>query len=369
MERKGCKVVTSYRIDLASLATVPGLGTVILSDFMDTIGVLGDADLVFDEILNQEGTLEFSLPTDHSLVTTDNFAVGKRELHVYRDNVLTWGGKLWTADVDKDEVRFIGKSWEHDFSKRIQAADYAVQATDQHDIARAIVDATQATKTLGLTHYDTDDSGVTRTFVVCVEERRTVRSVFDELSSAKNGFDWHITPDKKLRLESPRRGDATTAVFSDNNMMTFRYEVDGDGLLTAVGILGPKDPECAIPSLYVAGGIDADYHLLEGTADDADVLDDDQREQTAEELLRINKLPRFQPDVSIETALQDVLTAESIGYTDVNVGDTVTVEVTYGAAGGFGYFNQVFRVVSKRTHAQAPGLETVTYGLDQTVGG
>jgi hypothetical protein len=358
--------MTTYRLDLAQLGS-SGLGTVILADFLDTIGVLGDADLVFNEVLNQDGSLEFSLPIDHNLVTTDNFAVGRRELHLYRNDVLVWGGKLWTADVQGWEVRFIGYGWEHDLGKRVIGADYAVTDTDQFDIVRALVDATQVTSSLGLTHYNLADSTITRKFVVCVEQRRTVRDAINELSAAQNGFDYAVTADKKLRMWYPRRGDATTVVFGDSNMATFRYEVDGDGVLTAVGILGP-DEECGTPSLYVAGGVDVDYGLIEGTADDGDILDDDLREQTAEELLRINTLPRFQPDVSIETALQEVLTAESVGFNDVRVGDTITVETTRGAAGGFGYLNMVFRVVSRRVHVKAPGFETITYGLDQTVG-
>lgn len=358
-----------YRLALAERG-----GNVILDDVLSRTGVPRNARLVFRDELNGAGSIEFSLPTDHTDVTQDNFEIGNRELYLYRNGSLVWGGKLWVADVRGWEVRLIGYGFWHDLTRRIHGFDgndYAVQNRDMYDIVWDLVDTTQSRTDgdLGIIR-DFATSGRTRKLVICVEERKTIAAAIEDLAAAKNGFDFAIGPDKKMKLWTPRRGTATTVMFTEQNMSDFRFQKDAADIATEVGILGP-DEECASPSLYVAvdATARAKYGLLEGTADADDILDDDQREQVAEEELRLRRSPRWQPDLQIQTPLQEAIPAGSIGFNDISIGDTVAVSVERGPTGGFGRMTQTFRVVSRTVEVRRIGFEVITYGVDATVGG
>jgi len=324
-----------YKLDLAELSFAPGLGEVIIADVLNEIGTFQDAKLEFGFDLNGEGFLNFSLPIDHPSVTKDNFKTGAREIHLYRDDVLTWGGKLWKTEFRDWEVRFLCYGWLHDLNeKRIigsDGSDYVVTARDQSLIVKDLIDATQAMPNgdLGLITSGITASGVERKLVVCVEERAYIGDAISDLAAAKNGFDIEITPGKTVNIYSPRKGAATTIAFTGDNMTTFGLDEDASEIVNSVGILGPE-AECALPSLYVAEDPAAKivYGLMEGTLEDIWTKKaDDQtwREQIAEEKIRIDSLPRFQPTVAWQTDLQDT-TVDNIEFTELNIGDVVTVE-------------------------------------------
>ena len=242
---------------------------------------------------------------------------------------------------------------------------------EQLTIARNLVDLTQALTDggLGITHYDEfATSGITRTAFICVEERKTVADSFDELCAADDGFDFVVSPAKVLRLYYPRRGVSTTVTFSgDENMSDFSYQVDATELTTQVAAVGPQE-DCGIPFLYVATDAAArtTYGLLQSHVEGGDIKDTDQLEAMADEQLRISTTPRFQPDVVVSTDLQEAV-LNGVAFEDYEIGDAVTLETTRGAAGGFGYFNQTFRVTSRDVTVRRPGIEDVTLKLDSVV--
>lgn len=366
-----------YRLNLAELSFSNGLGEIIIEDVLNEIGTFQDANLEFGFDLNEEGFLNFSLPIDHPLVTRDNFKNGAREIHLYRNDVLTWGGKLWKTEFRDWEVRFLCYGWLHDLNeKRIVGSngiDYVTLLRDQSLIVKDLIDATQAMPNghLGLITSGITATGVERKLVVCVEERAYVGDVINDLMAAKNGFDIEIAPDKTVNIYSPRKGVATNIAFTGENMTTFGLDEDATEIVNSAGILGPE-ADCAMPSLFVTEDSVSKnvYGLMEGTLDDIWTKKaDDQswREQIAEEKIRIDSAPRFQPSVSWMTELQDT-TIDNVEFTELHVGDVVTVESDRGAPGGFGYFNQAFRIIGIDVAASTPGIEAVTVKLDQTVG-
>jgi hypothetical protein len=370
--------VIDYRIDLADRSSA-GLGTVILADVLNVTGVFDSADPVWTEELNGWGSLEFTLPIDHAQVTTDNFALGEREIHLYRNDVLVFGGKLWVADVAGWEVRFIAYGWWFDMGRRPIEADYVSSADggltyfDQADIVRQLVDNAQALSegNLGITHFNTTDHGVTRKLVVCVEEQATVADVVADLAAAKNGFDYWVSPTKELHLDYPERGTATAVAFSDENLGDFSHQRDATEVLSLVNAVGVDD-ECAVPLMYQASDATAltKFGRLAGPVELPDtrkVIDQPFLEKIAEEELLNRKDIRFQPNVMIETPLQEVLTTQAIGFDDLSVGDVCAVDIHRGPIGGFGRFQQDFRVVRRTVSIQRPGIERIEFGLDRVV--
>jgi len=354
------------------------MGAEIISDVYDLTGDINDSGLTYTEELNTVGSLEFTLPLDHSIVTTDNFDVGRREVYLYRNDGTgeqrVFGGRLWTVDVDGWEGRFICYDFLHDLERRIIHDDYAQTSRDMYDIVWDLISATQARTNggLGLTR-DFTTLGKSRKFVVCMEERRTILDALTELASSKASFDFRVAPDKKVQLYADHRGTESVVTFNDANMGRFRHQRDATNMETVVAAIGPKE-DCDIPSLYESTSSNtATYGVLDGTIDDEDIEDDNVREDTADEQLRLNEVPRLQPDVTLETPLQERLVQVGSGYdiqfNDVGVGDVVgvsTVSVT-GDVGGFRDFNGSFRVLKKTVSVQKMGIERVDFGLDQVI--
>lgn len=364
-----------YRVDLAARGT-SGLGAVIIEDVLGTVGVLEVAPrLMFTDVLNTWGVCEFTLPIDHASVTRANFALANREVHVYRNSVFVWGGKLLHAGVDEWGVRFRAHSWYWDLAaKREVEDDYASQPVgtkDQFDIVRELVDLTQAEVGggLGITHFDLLDSGVARRLIVCAEERRKVGDVIEELAGATTGFDFNISPAKVLRLYYPRRG-VTVPVVTLNaatNVSDFSYDEDATDLNTQMAGVGGQE-DCTVPTIYVTtdAGALATYGLLQDHINPEDRKDDTWLEASTDEALRISKVTRLQPRVALPTDLQEVV-VDGVAYGAVEVGDEVTMQASRGAVGGFGRFNQDFRVLSRTVEVARPGIEKITFGLDQVI--
>jgi hypothetical protein len=371
-----------YRLALAARSG-SGLGTPIsgLSDVFSAVGVpRDDSALRYTKGINGYGTLEFALPTDHALVTQANFDCGNRELHLYRDEVLVWGGKLWMADVDWPWVRFLGYSWYYDLTRRDVELDYSSTPTapfDQFKIVHQLLMLSQGVMTawntsvpvsdrnLGITEYadySTTASGRTRALTVCVEERRKISDVIEEMVNARNGFDFEISPAKVLRLYSPRKGSVLGVTFDTaDNISDFSYGIDATEVATQVIGVGEVD-DCAAASVYITTDATAvtKYGLLHETVSPDDASDNvDLVEKTADEYLHAHKSAPIQPSAQYATALQDLATAP-IGYTSYDIGDWVTVSATRGPAGGFGQVSAEFRIVGKEVTVGSSGVETIT---------
>ena len=105
---------------------------------------------------------------------------------------------------------------------------------------------------------------------------------------------------------------------------------------------------------------------LDASTDVEDVKnEDDLMEQTAEEYLDASKAPIFQPHVTYNGPLMCVPTVTGVGYADYELGDVVTVAASRGAAGGFGYFTQDFRVIGRKVMVDRAMNEEVELTLDQ----
>jgi hypothetical protein len=278
-------VSSTHRLDLAPRSSGapsadPGLGAVIVSDVLGKIAKPADVRTQITEELNTDGELTFTLSIDHPLVTTDNFAVGKRELHWYRNGDLRWGGKLWRAEVDGRLVRFIGYGWFYDLRGR-EITDTYEQVRDQFLVVQDLIDYTQdqAHGNLGLDMYDRGgESGVIREVAWCDTERKVVADAITDLGQAEDGFDLAMTADKKLRLWSPRRGVATTVTYDgDTNTARIAYQRDATEVANELAMIGPTSQhnDCAVPAIYVTSDLDSqsddEYGLRQHTEERSEI--------------------------------------------------------------------------------------------------
>jgi hypothetical protein len=363
-----------YNLRLATRSTT-GLGSTVIDNVLGTVGVQPAAvGLRWSEVLNDAGALEFSLPIDHALVTKSNFAVGQREIHLFRNGTLVWGGKLWTADVQGWWVRFVARSWYWDLTRREVRTDYSTtqyanHKRDQFDIVRDLVGGpgltggTQAETDggLGITFWsNAQNSGTERRVVICTEEKRKVSDAIEDLASAKDGLDFAVLPDKTFQLWSPQRGSTPGLTFDGSSGITdFGYQDDASDLNTEVSAVGSKQ-DCAEPFVQTVHDDAARtiYGLLQDSVDVQHFDDDAHALAVAQEALDESKAPRLQPRFAVPLALAGpTLTA-------YNIGDTITVTTARGPSDGFGNFSAAFRVLGRDVSVSAPGYEVVVLTVD-----
>ena len=355
----------TYRLAIANRGT-SGLGTPIISDVFGTVGSNLDnpSPLSFTETLNEAGTIEFEVPADHASVTVATFSPGK-EIHLYRDNgggeTLFWGGHLWIADMQWPWIRFIGYGWFYDLTRRAACnrRDRLVyNDVDQFDIVRDLVDKSMADDPMGITHFDTADSGVTKDLEICEEERKMVGDAITDFTAEDDGLDFNISAGKVMRLYYPRRGTSQAITFNAATTASeLSYQLDGTTINTQVAAVGEDECGPYVEYFEDQNAINA-YGLLN------DHVEDGTRKRKrvrgkARELLRSTKQPRYQPDVA---SLTDIVGAPDLSA--YNVGDVVTVTSSQGPANGFGNFSGQFRIVERKVSVQNPGVESVSISVD-----
>lgn len=366
----------TYRLVLANLGT-SGLGTPIVSgghtldDVMTLIGIApGVADPVrWTKNINAPGAIEFSLPADDALVTMANFAEGKREVHLYRNDgsgeVLWAAGRLWTSDMQDWGVRFAAEGFYSTLRRREFTDDEQWIDVEQHDIAWNAIAYTQAKANgnLGITRHDSVPTGFPRTLLVCAEERRSPADIIEEMAAFDDGFDFDVGPDKVFRIWSPRRGGVSAAVFRTTEVETLTFQRDALSVSSSVSGLG-KVEQCEPVFQDVVSDATAlsGFGLLQSTVSRPDFNEEndhglDMLQSLMREELRTHKTPRFQVTVTYypEVAGPQV--------DDYEVGDTAR----FISSRGFATFDQYFRIVSIECSVGVMNREHVTVTADSVI--
>lgn len=359
----------TYRLAIANLGT-SGLGTVVtgLSDVFATVGVSrGGAPLRWTKVLNAPGSLEFTIPLDHSAVTQSNFAVGQREVHLYRrgDDLgdteqLVWGGYLTSADVSGWAVRFAAQGWFSRLRKRMVTSDLIYENTSDLTIAWNLISHAQAATNggMGITQGAASGSGATRTMVYCLEEEVVIADAIEELASAEDGFDFEITPAKAWKTYSPRRAASSGITLNaGTNVSDLSFSLDAEDLITQARIV-PDSDGCVAPTPITASAGASTYGLLQTRVDRGENSASGFLQQLANEELRINGQPRFKASVQVDGELS------SLGADDFNVGDTLTLVASRGT---FANINRSCRVVGVSIDVKRYGREIINLELDGKV--
>lgn len=348
----------TYRLQLATRST-SGMGTPILEDVLTTTGLPdGDAGIQWTKILNAPGAIEFSLPLDHPAVTPSNFAVGNREIHLFRDDALVAAGNLMGADVNGWAVRFTAQGFYGRLRRRIVVSDLLFSNADQLDIAWGLIAHTQAQTNggLGITRGSASSSGIARTAVYCIENDVSVSSAIEELASADDGFDFEVTPEKVWRTWTPRRAEATGIVLSAATDITdFSYSLDAEDLVTEARSVIDADDDCNLPVVLTATGGAATYGLLHTSVDTGDNIDPAFIQAKVDEEYRINAAPRFNADAVLDSAIS------AYGVDALDIGDTLSIQAVRGA---FVSISRTVRVAELSVKVPSSGREIITLGLD-----
>lgn len=354
--------MATWRLALANRGTT-GLGTVLISDVMGSAGVpAGDGAITYTNVLNGPGSLEFSLPISATICTEANFAVGNREVHLYRDSTLVWTGALISADASQRAVRFSCLGFWHLLRKRLVVSDLYYKATEQLDIAWNLINhtQTQTSGNLGITRYSTTASGVTRTAVYCIENRAVVADAIEQFAGASDGFDFEITTTKQFRTYYPRRSNASGISLSTaSTIQDFSMVRDATDLVTEVtSTIDAKT--CNLPTVITATDATAKttYGLLQtGISENSE--DSAFLQGLVNEELRINKQPTLRMNVGLDSLYPNTPAATSFA-----IGDVISVTANRGFVN---LSNQSCRIVEMSVSLKPNGRELINLGLDGVV--
>lgn len=282
-------------------------------------------NLQFSYALNDKGAIDFTLPTRHSKCTKDILDPGKRELRVYRNDDLVWGGYLWVASPQIDEVRFNGDSYWSRLERRRITENIDYMTMDQFDIVWNLIDWTQAQTggALGFTRASAVDSGVTRTRHYCAVNRRQISDAIAKLAASGNGFDFEIDANKEWRTYYPNKGTVTDYMFElGKNIRNMSYVLDATETMSEVTGLGSGEGCDRILASAVNTSSRTAYGLLQGVVEDSDLDTTTEVTNLATEELNQVKGQILRPQLAIFTT--------DPPFGSVSVGDWVNVKADLG---------------------------------------
>jgi len=284
---------------------------------------------MFSYVLDAPGAFEADVQLNHALAIEANFAVGQREIRIYRDNVLVWGGYLWalTASAVEYKMRLRGEGYFSRLRRRVIANDLVKKQKDQADIAWDLIQYSQSTHgTFGISDSHTP-TGVLIDHVYCATDLGEVGDAITELSEMDDSFDFWITPtikdstNKVFKNASPRRGATKAVTINQDNAISADYEIDATDLANRLWGIGSGD--CNPPSFEASASASITNH---GELHDVQQFDDldflpSVKAHTREEL-RLRKSPRRQVTVRIEE--------RDYTWGSFDVGDIITLASNRG---------------------------------------
>lgn len=284
--------MTDYRVVVADLDGTP----------MDELPA---QNLQYSYSLDGPGSINFTVPILHSKSTLELLDPGARELHVYRNDGLVWGGYLWFLGASaQGDARCSGEGWFSMLFHRLIDQDRLYQDEDQFDIAWDLIDFTQSKTNgdLGITQQAVAASGVTRTFSYWAFQRPNLGEAIMHLHEVENGMDFEITPDKRWIAYYPERGTTVDTPFElGKNVSGLSFELDANRLMTEVTGIGAGEGQDTLISVKSDAPSQTRYNLLQESITNKDITDTTLLSDSAMGHLEANKTPRFQPEIAITT--------------------------------------------------------------------
>lgn len=320
--------------------------------------------LTFNTTLNAPGAASITVPLQHASVTAANFAVGQREVYIYRGEELVWSGELWVAqaDTERQTLRLSATGFYDRLRRRLIEDDKQYTFKDSSYIVKDLIDYAQS-KTAGNMGLDASDFGTfgpSLTLHWCCWDGSTVADAIEQLAGRLNGFDFEITPAKKLKGYKPRKALSSSKTFTlgtsasaTTNILALSVEADASELANIVGGL-PPDDDC-LDCTDVVKASDATSRTTYGRLDEALDLSDIRSPLNREHVVDRRLEDRKDPVVRIELTTRDLPFGGSY-----ETGSQVAVTANLG---WIAYTNTLFRILGWEVEVDA-GYETARLTLD-----
>jgi len=356
--------MAKYRV-LISAATDP-------ATFLAELPIMSVA---VTETLNDSGSASVSLPLriqdpDALQVITDaNLDPATTLVWVERDEVLIWGGILWSlsGNVAGNMLTLNASGFHSYLRRRVIRATASYSSIDQLVIARSLVDLAEAVSgSLDIiSTSDTEVSGKTRTRLYNSWDRKPFGEAIEQLAAVEDGFDFRYevaynadktAPTVEFRTTYPALGQATNYVFDlASNAEALSFTRDGSSRVNEVDALGEGEGPGQIIRTRTNPSALSSEPLLQGVVSATDVIEADTLRAHAGRALSRGSSSVVQYKIQVDPAAEPVHTA-------YQVGDIVELRADYGYLDDSGEY----RIVEKTVKAEAGG-EVVSLTLTSLV--
>ena len=221
------------------LGRAPVISLTAMEELNEPEGISVVCPLSFNPSIN--APVEIDTTTIHTL---ENFRSGARGIFIRRDEVIIFGGVLWSVR----NIDFFGETMELSaegmlsyLNRRDIRNNLTYAAKDQDFIARELVDYASgvAITTSANLH------GVLRDRTYLADDRASVGERLSQLAAVENGFDFRwvhtlsgTTITSSLVTSYPASGRSTNNVFQLGNLESLVMAKDGSGLANLADALG-----------------------------------------------------------------------------------------------------------------------------------
>src|SRR6266496_2368632 len=235
--------MANYRYLLADLKTVKPIAEIPFESAS------------YSHVLNAPGsfagTLGLNQPASLYSVLSTTLNLGRVSLFVERDNVIVWGGILWTssADIDAGTITFNGEGWHSYFRRRVvRAKKNYVQQDQTTQIAKNLIDYAQSISggSIGVDTTGVAATGVLRDRTYEAFERKFIGEAVEQLAAVDGGFDFRFDSSyvsgnivTRFLTSYPNTGRQTNFVLEVGAQLAgLGIKVDATSLATNVDAIG-----------------------------------------------------------------------------------------------------------------------------------
>jgi hypothetical protein len=343
-------VIPDYRVVIRDLESVP----------LDEVPA---KNLQYSEALNDVGNCSFVLPINHEKCTMTLLDPGKREVVVYRDNALQWGGYLTRPEITVDEnedaqVRFSCDSWFSRFFRRYIKETLKYTNVDQLSIAWNLIQSVQNQTgflaDMGIVRHDPgESSGILRTRKYFAYERPVLGDSLRDISEMNSGFDFEVTPARRWKTFYPEKGVATDYIFEyGKNMGNLSFSGDSSDVISEITGLGAGEGRNRCMAVWRATETLNEFGLLQRAEEFENIKHYDAMSARVRSALRFSKYPRLQPQMTFET--------DDPPFGSWTLGDRIRVVADYGYID----INRIMKVVAQNVQVSDEGHEAIQVFFD-----
>lgn len=310
-------------------------------------------NLQFTYVLNKPGSIGFTLPLRHPKTNPTTLAPGKREIKVYRDGVLVWGGYLWDAQISGEEVRFGGEGYFSRLKHRYISTTVTFTQQDQTDIAWSLINTTQSTDDLGFTDAHST-TGILRDRTYIGAERKFIAEAIEQLSAVEDGFDFEITPAKEFKTYYPKKGQNIAVIFElGKNIRSYECQWLASNVASEITAIGEGQGDASLLSVASDVVATSEFGLLQDTRSFKDISVQSTLDKHATEELRLAKQARVIPGVQLVT--------QDPPWGAYGVGDQASLRIR----NGYTQINDIFRISVINVQVSNEGFEAIGINFDE----
>jgi hypothetical protein len=302
---------------------------IVVKDILgNTIGEFDHfRNLQYKTVLNKEGDCAFDIDLKDEKATAAFIALGARDVYIYRDDDISWGGRMWNYNgrfPSSDSYMTIRVQGFLRLLKKM--CIYAKESYTGIDAGTLLWDRINARQALPYGDFGITLGSIAPSFTV--DEDIEFATLYDEAQKLANtapGFDYEITQTKVFNVYAKKGTDKSDTIIYDldKNMSLVDFSSDFEETANEVCVQGAGNGEGMATQTVTDTALAASYGLLQKIVPFKNASDLTLLTEKANFEIAKNGLASRQYSITNNPGREPDLT-------DVEVGDYVRVRSEYG---------------------------------------